>query len=356
MTKPKRATILTWVFALLFALAAGAGQARAAEKYGIYERILEASGSFQDTTAALEKAIDASKFMLQGKRDLTYTDKAQQVRVYVLTSPDYMDAASDEAPNTISAQILRIGVYQYGKGRPTQIDIVNPVALAMVYYSGSKNYDKLIAAAKATEQQLRDLVAQVPGKAVQVQLEPLRTERTLNKYDGDGMAKMMARWRNWEESQETVFKTTPENFQKTVQQVESTLRASRDKGADDASGWSLVSMVPVGSNAVYFGISNAYTENKCIRIDSDFRKEGKAPDAPYPGVDHAPALPLEILVYNDGKETRVVQYGEMWRMQLYFWDAGYLAFAKNTLIPSVIFGSIDEALKPAAAGILIPKT
>ena len=353
MKKSQRASMSASLFAFILILAVVPAHARAAEKYGIYERILDAAGSFHDTTAALDKAIDASQFMLQGKRDLSYRDKTQQVRVYVLTSPAYMDAASEEPPDTISAQILRIGVYQYGPGKPTQIDIVNPVALAMVFYSGSRDYDKLIAAARSTEQQLRDMVAQVPGKAVQVQLEPMRTEKTLNKFDGDGMAKMMARWRNWKESQETVFKTTPANFTKTVQAVESALRASKDKGVDNSSGWRLVSMIPVGNNAVYFGISNDYTENKCIRIDSDFRSRGKAPDAPYPGVDHAPALPLAVLVYNDGKETRVVQYGEMWRMQLYFWDAGYLAFAKNTLIPSVIFSSIDQTLKPAASAVLM---
>ncbi|MHB8715733.1 MAG: hypothetical protein ACYC9H_06960 [Sulfuricaulis sp.] len=337
------------LFISIFVLMLGTGPALAAEQYGIFERILEASGSFHDTTAALEKAIGESKFTLQGKRDLTYTDKQQKARVYVLTSPAYMEAAKNEAPNTISAQILRIGVYQYGAGKPTQIDIANPVAHAMVFYSGSKDYDQLIAAAKAVEQELRDMVAKVPGKAVQEQLEPIRSESTLNEFDGDGPAKMMAVWRNWKESQNVVFSTTPEAFQSTVEKVEKTLRSSQDKGVGDSSGWTLLSEIPVGPNAVYFGISNDYTENKCIRINSDFRSEGKAPDAPYPGVDHTPALPLEVLVYNDGKQTKVIQYGEMWRMQLYFWDSGYMAFAKNTLIPSIIFSSIDDALKPVSS-------
>ena len=340
-------TTIARLFTLVFVLVVGAGQARAAEEYGIFERLLEASGSFQDTTTALEKAIAESKFTLQAKRDLTYTDKQQQARIYVLTSSAYMEAAKNEAPNTVSAQILRIGVYQYGAGKPTHVDVANPVAHAMVFYSGSKDYDKLIAAAKAVEQELRDTIAKVPGKAVQVQLEPKRTEKTYNKFDGDGPAKMMAKWRNWSESQNLAFSAKPEEFAATVAKVEKALRASQDKGVDDSSGWTLVSKIPVGSEAVYFGISNQYTENKCIRINSDFRSDGKAPDAPYPGVDHAPALPLEVIVYNDGKETKVVQYGEMWRMQLYFWDSGYIAFAKNTLIPSIIFSSIEQALKPA---------
>jgi len=60
-------------------------------------------------------------------------------------------------------------------------------------------------------------------------------------------------------------------------------------------------------------------------------------------------MPLAVLVINDGKNVKVVQYGEMWRMQLYFWDSGYMAFAKNTLIPNIIFSSIDTTLNSTAS-------
>jgi len=340
---------LSQLFVLAFAFVLGLGNAHAADEYGIFERILEASGSFNDTTAALEKALAESKLTLHAKRDLTYTDKVQQARVYIVTSPTYLEAAKDETPESVSAQILRIGVYEYGPGKKVYIDITNPVAHAMVFYHGSKNYDKLLTAARGVEQEIKDVAAKVPGQAEAKQLEPIRTEKALNKFNGDGPAKMMAMWRNWKESQNVVFNDKPENFEAVVSRVENTLRASKDKGVDDSSGWQLLSKIPVGANAVYFGITNDYTENKCIRINSDFRSEGKSKDAPYPGVDHAPAMPMEVLVINDGKNVKVVQYGEMWRMQLYFWDSGYMAFAKNTLIPSVIFSSIDTTLKSTAS-------
>lgn len=342
-------TKLSQLFALIFAFVLGVGNAFAAEEYGIFERILEASGSFNDTTAALEKALAESKLTLQAKRDLTFTDKVQQARVYILTSPTYMEAAKGESPDTISAQVLRIGVYEFGEGKKVHINMGNPTAHAMVFYAGSKNYANMLAAAKTAAQEIKDVAAKVPGKQVSVQLEPIRTEKTLNKFNGDGPAKMMAKFRNWKESQNEVFKDKAENFDAVVARVENTLRASQDKGADDSSGWRLISKIPVGTNAVYFGITNDYTENKCIRINSDFRSDGKTKDAPYPGVDHAPAMPMEVLVINDGKETKVVQYGEMWRMQLYFWDSGYMAFAKNTLIPSIIFSSIDQTLTSTAS-------
>jgi hypothetical protein len=314
------------------------------QEYGIFERISEATGSFEDTTAAFEKSLSESKLTLQAKQDLNTPEGAQKARVYVLTSPAYLEAAKAMPANTISAQILRVAIYQYGEGKATHINMANPVAHAMVFYAGTKEYPQMIAAAKAAAQEIKDVAAKVPGKAVADQIGPKRSESALNKFNGDGPAKMMAKFRNWSESQQVAFSDKPENFQATVSKVEALLAASPDKGEGDASGWRMVSKVPVGTNAVYFGISNAYTENKCIRINSDFRSEGKAKDAPYPGVDHASALPLEVLVINNGKDVHVVQYGEMWRMQLYFWDSGYMAFTKNTLIPSTIFGSIEKVL------------
>ncbi len=339
------------VLGLALAIMGWCANALASQKYGVFERILDASGSFAQTNQALEKSIAASHLVLHATDNIAVPHNIQQARVYILTSPTYENAAKDMPPNTISAQILRIAVYTYGPGKKTQIDMANPVALAMVYYAKSKEYPQMIAAAKAVSQEIKGVVAKVPGTPVSVQLAPQRSESDLNSFDGDGPAKMMAGWDNWRESQDTVFKTKPEKFAATVARVSAALRAS-SKGADNvdnSSAWHVVAEIPVGPNAVWFGIDNAYTQNKCIRINSQFRSRGKTKDAPFPGVDHAPALPLEVLVINNGDHVQVAQYGEMWRMQLYFWDSGYLAFAANTLIPSTIYGSIKHALTATVA-------
>ncbi len=320
-------------------------KAHAADDIGIFERILDASGSWDDTVSAFEKGLGESKLVLHSKFDLKIPNGIQKARVYVLTSPTYQAAAAGMSPDTISAQILRVNIYQYAEGKKTFIDITNPVAHAMVFYSGTTQYAKLVEAAKAAAQEIKDVAAKVPGKVVTAQLEPTRSEKSLNKFNGDGPAKMMALFRNWKKSQNVIFEDTPGNFAAAVAKVENSLKTSQDKGVEDSSGWRMITKIPIGDNAVYFGITNDYTENKCITINSDFRSDGKTKDAPYPGVDHGPALPLEVIAYTDGKNTRVVQYGEMWRMQLYFWDSGYLAFAKNTLIPSIIFGSIEKSIK-----------
>jgi len=82
-----------------------------------------------------------------------------------------------------------------------------------------------------------------------------------------------------------------------------------------------------------------------VRINSRFRSEGKSDESPYPGVDHVTALPTDILVVKDGGKTLVLHYGQMWRMQLYFWDSGYRAFTANVGVPSTIANSIEDTLQ-----------
>ncbi len=332
----------------LLALAAVPGAAHGAEEFGIYERILEASGTFDETSAAFEAALARSALVLHGKFDLVLPEPAQRARVYVLTAPQFMAAAGAEAPATASAQVLRVAIYEYGLGRHTQIDMTNPLAHAMVYYAGSGHYDALLAQARITADDVRRVAAAVPGRAVDVQLEPRRSEAALNAFRGDGMARMMAKWRNWQESQGVLFVDQPGNFAAALERVERAIKASTDRGPGDASGWRLVARVPVGANAVVFGISSAYVEATSVRINSGSRSDGKSKDAPFPGVDHAPALPLEILVINDGTQVRAVEYGQMWRMQLYFWDSGYLAFAGNSGVPGTLYDSIATMIAASA--------
>jgi len=228
------AAFIAWTLALAPAApASAAGE----ERYGIFERIGESSVPFDETAAALEAALRQSHLVIHGQMDLALGAQAQRARVFVLTSPQFEAAAAAEAPNTISAQVLRVAVYEYGKGRKTYIDETNPLAHAMVYYAGSKNYAALLEAARNAGQEIRGAVASVPSNnAVSFPLEPSRSESALNGFDGDGAAKMMARWRNWSQSQRVVLSDKPENFAHVVAQVEHAMHATSYKGVEDPSG------------------------------------------------------------------------------------------------------------------------
>ena len=307
---------------------------------GIFEKILNATESFEETTSAFETVLDESNFTLHAKYDFnTSNSGGQKSRLYILTSPIFMDMAKNEASNTVSAQVIRVAIYEYGEGRKTFINMTNPIAHAMVFYEDSKSYKVLVSAAKSASDEIKAIVANVPGQVDSEQLPPLRDEDDLNDFNGDGPAKMMAMWKNWESSQDILFKG--KTMEAAVAKVERIINNSKDVGAEECDGWRILTKIEF-KDAVYFGITNYYSEDRTTSINSDFRSNGKSDDAPLPGIDHTPAHPMEIIIYKDGKNVKAVQYGQMWRMQLYYWDSGYAAFAKYTMIPGIISGSIED--------------
>lgn len=311
---------------------------------GIFEEIHASSVSFDETTAAVDAAFASSGLVLQATHDVRVPDQKQRARVYVLTSPTYAEAAKDESVRTISAQVLRLAVYTQGDEQKTFINMANPVAHAMVFYAKSPNYDALVAAAKQVAGEMRDLVKAVPGSAMSRQQEPMRSENHYRAFKGDGPARMMAKFRTFEKSQLELIEDSADNFDAVVEKVTAALSKRAVAGADESEGWEQLALIRISDDAVYIGVTNPYIEDKMIRINSRFRKDRKSDRSPYPGVDHVAALPTDILIVREGSATLVLHYGQMWRMQLYFWDSGYRAFTANVGVPSTIANSIEDTI------------
>ena len=335
-----------WMAVIMIAALISAPLSFAAdEKIGIFEAIHVSTVSFDETTAAVEAAFATSGLVLHATHNVRVPEDKHRARVYVLTSPAYADAAKDESARTISAQILRLAVYTSGDEQQTYINMANPVAHAMVFYANSTNYDVLLTAARGVSDEIRQLVAAVPGEAVAEQQEPVRKEKHYKKFKGDGPARMMAKFRTFEKSQLLITEDSVENFDTVVGNVKMALANSTVSGIDDSTGWEQVAAIKLRDDAVYIGVTNPYIEDKMVRINSRFRSEGKSDVSPYPGVDHVAALPTDILIIKEGGQTLVLHYGQMWRMQLYFWDSGYRAFTANVGVPSAIANSIEVTLE-----------
>lgn len=311
---------------------------------GIFETILESKDSFSSTAEALDQAIGGSDLVLQATHDVRVPGNKHKARLFVLTSPAYIEAAAKESPRTASALILRVAVFTSGDKHNTFVNMANPVPHAMIYYAESPNYDALIAAAGLAADEIRDLVKTIPGQAVSVQREPLRSEKHYNKYKGDGPARMMAKFRTWDDSQLELLEDSADNFDAVVEMVLANLGGDDISDSSEATGWEVVSNIRLRDDVVHIGLTNPFIEDRMIGINSRFRKEGKSDLSPYPGVDHVAALPTELLIVREGKDTVVLHYGQMWRMQLYFWDSGYRAFTANMGVPGDIVDSIEEAV------------
>ena len=311
-------------------------------KYGIFELINQASGSYEETVTAVGEALEASNLTVHAQHEVRVPEQKQRAHVFILTSPDYRALAGEESARTISAQVLRVAVYTWGDEQQTLINMANPVPQEMVFYAGSDNYDALVAGAAKAAADIRGALSAIPGDAVSVQQSPLRTEKHYRKFKGDGPARMMAKFRTFRKSQLLIHESSEFGVAEVTEAVTTALEKSTAQDVERPDDWDPIVQIPFGENAVYIGVSNPYIEDRMIRINSRFRSDGKSDNAPYPGVDHVAALPTEILILKEGDATTVRHYGQMWRMQLYFWDSGYRAFTANVGVPSAISNSIKD--------------
>ncbi len=316
----------------------------AADKYGIFESIHQSSADYDTTVQAVAEALENSAFDVHGQHEVRVPDGAQKAHVFVLTSPEYRALAANESPRTVSAQVLRVAVFTWGEDQQTLVNMANPVPHAMLFYAQSDNYDALLAGAKSAAGGIREALAGLPGEAVSAPQASQRTEKHYRKYKGDGPARMMTKFRRFEKSQLLIHESDAAAFDTTAAAVQQVLEESEISDAEDSIGWEPIVQIAFGDNAVYQGISNPYIEDKMIRINSGSRKDKKSDSGAFPGTDHVAALPTEILIVKEEGKTRVLHYGQMWRMQLYFWDSGYGAFTVNVGVPSAIANSIEDLL------------
>ena len=321
---------------LLASIAAGE------DEYGVFSLLHESSGSFDETLAAVASALGESGLSVHARHDVRVPEGQQRAHVFVLTSPGYRELAKNESPRTISAQVLRVAVYTWGENQTTLVNMANPVPHAMLYYANSANYDALVAGAGRAADDIRAALASIPGTPLNSQQSPERTEKHYNKFKGDGPARMMAKFRTFRKSQLLIDESEETRFAETIASLTRALSHSKPVELDEPDGWQEIAQIPFGENSVYFGLSNPYLEDKMIRINSRFRSDGKSENAAYPGVDHVAALPTEVLIIKEAGKTRVLHYGQMWRMQLYFWDSGYRAFTANVGVPGAISNSIED--------------
>jgi hypothetical protein len=98
-------------------------------------------------------------------------------------------------------------------------------------------------------------------------------------------------------------------------------------------------------NAFIVGVSGSPMDTKSFQIVGGGQNEQRK-DLACPGLSHAGAYPIEIVVYQDEMgEIRVAMVDVMYRMKVYFEDAGTTAFMKNMKMPGSIEKEIEKYMK-----------
>ncbi len=203
---------------------------------------------------------------------------------------------------------LRVGIQQV-KGI-NKIIFTNPVYTAAAFAKGKK---QLINEAIRVKKKLEQSLLHVPN------IEP---EKKNFGYSTD--EDEIGNWQMMGQSLYTISRMGGKKF-KTLDVAAKTLNNSLSL---HKNGWTKVYEIKL-TKAIIFGVSNPKYEKEAFDIG---------------GYDHLCAFPINIVIMDKGGISAWT-LPEMYRMSLYFMDAGMGAFAAHMSMPGEIDGSLNSLLK-----------
>ena len=298
------------------------------KKQGVYEYVIQQTDmDFESASDSLEKSLKESQFNLLAKIDMAaYKDCNYRTRVFAVYDSAYakqlLNANHITAPFAV---IDRINLFEDEAG--LHASIVNPLNINRTILMEDEKYNNL---SEEHRQALRLLITNaIKGEISEKQYGQFRKKGHIGKTMG-----VMAGG-PFNEKIEDVIEIPNGNFIEVTKKLEKSL-------SDSVGDWGLrvAYRLDLAEDIVVFGSSSAAMESKSFSIvnagSDKSRKKYKCA-----GIAHAGAYPIEIVAVKDGDIIKVRLVNMMYRMKMFFEDAGKMAFMKNMGMP----GSLQDELK-----------
>jgi len=97
-------------------------------------------------------------------------------------------------------------------------------------------------------------------------------------------------------------------------------------------------------NAVLIGITGGPIESRAFSIVGSGSDDSRD-DFACAGIDHAGSMPFSVLLTRDGDNVTVLMVDSMFRMKMYFEDAGKMKFAANMRMPGSIENEVRDKIE-----------
>ena len=326
---------LIFVALALVLAASAAARAQDEEVQGVYEYVVEeVSSSFEEAALAVEEALVASGYQLLSTTE-SGTPEGCDFRAVVFSCWDPTFANQLFTFNDVTAPyaiVDRINLFQDERG--LHVSIVNPRS---IYRTVLMEDEKYMEAARAHYQSLRSLIAAaLSGKVGERQYGQLRSkgyiDKTMRVVAGGPFADKI----------ETVIEADAADPLEAAHRVQA---GWTEPGRTWGMRLAYVLELPE-RNMVLLGTTGEPMEGKSFDIVKAGADESRK-DFACPGLAHAGAYPLELVVRTDGEKVVVQTVDVMYRMKVYFEDAGNWAFMKNRGMPGSIEKEIRSQLKAA---------
>ncbi len=315
------------LFAIALAVAATAGAAPPAP--GVYQYVVEkAEGSVDAVASAIATAAPGAGFQLLARVPAgAPAGCAFKAEVVALYSPDYgrQVVAVDRRTGPF-AVVDRVNVFEDEKG--VHVSVLNPRSVLRTVLMDDQN--------------LSALRALVSGAVKGTPTSQDYGEARAKGYIGKTMGVMAGGL--FTDKVQDVTVVGGDDWKGTAERVRAALER---KGPKWGLHLAYALEIPEGETVV-LGATGTPMDAKSFEIvgaGADSSRDGLK----CPGLAHAGAYPIEIVVAKEAGSVRVRVVDTMYRMKMYFEDAGKWAFMKNMGMPGSIQSEIAALVRPAVA-------
>jgi uncharacterized protein (DUF302 family) len=304
------------------------------EEYGVYVILAEElSGEYENIIGALTESLGSAGWDLLAHYEsgVDRDDCSYRASVLAINSPEYSSSVLQMGSHAAFALPLRLVVFQDENG--IHVAAANPLSLNRTIVSED---DGFAAQSTAVLERLRAVAAEAfPNNSSVRQYGQMRDRgrisRTMGLIAGGAFTDKI----------ETITRVRPEDgegLSEVAHRIYEGLGNVRGSWDWDIRPVYLLDMADQG--AVIIGVTGESMEAKAFQIvgsGSNSSRNGLA----CPGIDHAAAFPIELVLVEEEGRVAVKIVDAMFRMKMYFEDAGKMKFAANMLMP----GSIEDEIR-----------
>ena len=304
-----------------------------AEEYGVYVTLAERlTGDFDEVVATLNGAVEAAGWVVLSTHESGVDEDACSYRAAVLAvnAPEYAASVLRMGVNAAFALPLRVVVFQDENG--THVAAANPLSLNRTIISE----DAFDAESRAVIGQLQAIAESAfPGKAGSQQYGQMRDRGLISRTMG------LIAGGEFTSKIETVTRVRPENGEGLSEVAHRIYQGL--EGVGGSWSWDIrpVYLLDLASEgAVVIGLTGVRMEEKAFQIVGSGGNSARK-DLACPGIDHAAAFPIELVLIEEDERIAVQIIDAMFRMKMFFEDAGKMKFAANMRMP----GSIEDEIR-----------
>ncbi len=293
-----------------------------AEDYGVFVKVIEkAQGSWTEVASKVESALKKAGWEVLATHNSGIPEGCNyHGKVIIFTSSDYSKKMLAHDIKGAFALPLRVGVFDDSHG--VNVAVLNPASINRTVLNTSEIEAFSLSTLKSIS---NTIISAVPGNTVNTQMGEIRNSaRVEGLGGGDFTDKIVPIYVSHNDSES--------NLKKLAARVKDGIIKNTDQ-------WKLIYTLDLSSKgAIVFGV----TSEKMEKLSFNVAREKGSKLYQIPVLYHNTAFPIEVVLYREDGKIKVVTLDEMYRMKLYFQDAGAWEFIKHIRKPAQIQEEIVE--------------